>query len=50
MTKKPSGRTLARLEVRRDVCQELLDGVREIKAAVESGMLLTLALPLCVHG
>lgn len=32
MTKKPSGRTRARLEAKRDVWQEVLEGVREIKA------------------
>jgi putative transcriptional regulator len=32
MTKKLTGRTLARFEADRDVWQEVLDGVREIKA------------------
>lgn len=32
MAKKLKGRTLARYEARRDVWQEVLDGVREIKA------------------
>ena len=33
MTKKLTGRALARFEADRDVWQEVLDGVREIKAA-----------------
>ena len=32
MNKKLTGRALARFEARRDVWQEVLDGVREIKA------------------
>ena len=32
MTKKLTGRALARFEAGRDVWQEVLDGVREIKA------------------
>jgi len=32
MTKKLTGRALARLEAERDVWQEVLDGAREIKA------------------
>ena len=32
MTKKLSGKALAKFEARRDVWQEVLDGVREIKA------------------
>ena len=32
MTKKLTGRALARFEAKRDIWQEVLDGVREIKA------------------
>jgi putative transcriptional regulator len=32
MTKKPTARTLARLEAKRDIWKEVLDGVNEIKA------------------
>jgi len=32
MAKKPTGRALARFESQRDIWQEVLDGVREIKA------------------
>lgn len=32
MSRKLTGRALARLEARRDIWQEVLDGVREIKA------------------
>jgi putative transcriptional regulator len=33
MTKKPSARALAKLEANRDIWQEVLEGVREIKVA-----------------
>jgi putative transcriptional regulator len=32
VTKKLTGRALARFEAKRDIWQEVLDGVREIKA------------------
>lgn len=32
MSKKLTGKVLAKFEVKRDVWQEVLDGVREIKA------------------
>ncbi|HZR03186.1 MAG TPA: hypothetical protein VFA81_08460 [Burkholderiales bacterium] len=32
MSKKPTGKALAKFEAERDVWQEVLDGVREIKA------------------
>lgn len=32
MSKKLTGKTLARFEAERDVWQEVLDGIREIKA------------------
>jgi putative transcriptional regulator len=32
MTKKLTGSTLARMEAKRDIWQEVLDGVRELKA------------------
>jgi len=32
MAKKPTARTLSRLEAKRDIWQEVLDGARELKA------------------
>jgi putative transcriptional regulator len=32
MTKKPTARSLARFEAKRDIWQEVVDGVREIRA------------------
>ena len=37
MSKKLTGKALAKFEAKRNVWQEVLDGVREIKAGRESG-------------
>lgn len=47
MGKKLKGRTLSKFEARRDVWQEVLDGVREIKSGGGKRSWLSPARPLC---